>query len=234
MVALAVVVVSLIGLAGRAELSLAGATPRPAATDSTGEFAVATTSRSTAQVELVATGTAREVALDAAIAAAGAAESERALNAIFTAEAREREERQALQPTPVPAPTPVPTPALTPEPTPEPTPVPTPAPTAAPTPEPVPVVETAPIDTGGPTAEQWAALRACESGGDYSINTGNGYYGAYQFSADTWDWVASNRFPNLVGVLPHEASPAQQDAMAYALYSMRGASPWPICGHVLL
>lgn len=35
--------------------------------------------------------------------------------------------------------------------------------------------------------EQWLlALRTCESGGDYAINTGNGYYGAYQFSASTW------------------------------------------------
>lgn len=88
--------------------------------------------------------------------------------------------------------------------------------------------------SGGPSAADWAALRQCESSGNYAIDTGNGYYGAYQFSQATWDWVASMVRPDLVGVLPSDASPADQDAMAFALYDMNGASPWPTCGRYLL
>lgn len=56
-------------------------------------------------------------------------------------------------------------------------------------------------------------LRTCESGGNYQTNTGNGFYGAYQFMAGTWDRIARRVRPDLVGVLPHKASPADQDFM---------------------
>lgn len=128
-------------------------------------------------------------------------------------------------PTPVPTSPPNPTPTL--PPTPAPTPPPTPAPTPPPTPAPTPP------STGGPTAAQWAALRQCESGGNYAINTGNGYYGAYQFSQSTWDWVASMVDPSLVGVRPSDASPASQDAMAFKLYELQSWYPWPVCGQYL-
>ena len=84
---------------------------------------------------------------------------------------------------------------------------------------------------GGPTAEQWAALRACESGGRYDAVSPTGRYrGAYQFSQSTWDWVASVANPELVGVDPIAASVEDQDAQAQALYDRQGASPWPHCG----
>ena len=103
------------------------------------------------------------------------------------------------------------------------------APTTTAPPPPPPTVAAAP--SGGPTAEQWAALRRCESGGNYSIVSANGRYrGAYQFSQATWDSVARSADPSLVGVDPAAAPPAAQDAMAYALYRMSGASPWPHCG----
>lgn len=104
---------------------------------------------------------------------------------------------------------------------------------------PAPTVTTAPpvttiAPTGGPTAEQWAALRHCESGGRYdAVNPSGDYRGAYQFSQATWDWVARASNPLLIGVDPAAADPADQDAQALALYDMNGSSPWPTCGEHL-
>ena len=90
------------------------------------------------------------------------------------------------------------------------------------------------VPTGGPTAEQWAALRNCESSGRYdAISPSGRYRGAYQFSQATWDWVASFSNPVLVGVDPAVASVADQDAQAFALYDRNGAGPWPHCGAYL-
>ena len=68
----------------------------------------------------------------------------------------------------------------------------------------------------------WAALRKCESGGNYKTNTGNGYYGAYQFAAGTW------RRLGYAG-LPHEATPATQDEAARRLQAKSGWGQWPAC-----
>ena len=68
----------------------------------------------------------------------------------------------------------------------------------------------------------WAALRKCESGGNNSINSGNGYYGAYQFAASTWRKLGYSG-------LPHEASPATQDEAARKLQNQQGWAPWPAC-----
>lgn len=86
----------------------------------------------------------------------------------------------------------------------------------------------------GPSPDRWAALRQCEAGGDYSITNPSGTYrGAYQFDRSTWDSVAERHAPQLVGIDPAAASPADQDALASALYSERGSSPWPHCGRHL-
>lgn len=86
----------------------------------------------------------------------------------------------------------------------------------------------------GPSGEQWAALRQCESGGDYAITNPSGKYrGAYQFDRSTWNSVAERHAPRLVGADPAAASPADQDAMALALYGERGPRPWPNCGRHL-
>ncbi|MFL6139838.1 MAG: transglycosylase family protein [Frankiaceae bacterium] len=71
-------------------------------------------------------------------------------------------------------------------------------------------------------AGEFAALRQCESGGNYRIATGNGYYGAYQFDLGTWRGIGGSGYPN-------QASPATQDALAYRLYQQRGWAPWPAC-----
>ena len=72
----------------------------------------------------------------------------------------------------------------------------------------------------GSFAEALARLRSCE--GSYTSNTGNGYYGAYQFNRGTWASVAD---PSKYG----NATPAEQDEAAWKLYQRRGWSPWPAC-----
>jgi Transglycosylase-like domain len=68
-----------------------------------------------------------------------------------------------------------------------------------------------------------AAIRECESGGNYTTNTGNGFYGAYQFTLSTWESVGG------VG-LPSDAPPREQDKRAARLYRELGPGPWPVCG----
>ncbi|HTK39521.1 MAG TPA: ubiquitin-like domain-containing protein [Patescibacteria group bacterium] len=64
-------------------------------------------------------------------------------------------------------------------------------------------------------------LRMCETGGNYSSNTGNGFYGAYQFMPSTWNSIASMiGRSDLVGVLPSQAAPGDQDAMIIANTNM--------------
>ncbi len=70
-----------------------------------------------------------------------------------------------------------------------------------------------------PSADDWYQLRMCESTNRYDINTGNGYYGAYQFDLSTWQSVGGSGYPN-------EASAAEQDSRALILYRQRGWSPW--------
>ncbi len=76
--------------------------------------------------------------------------------------------------------------------------------------------------TGAIPESAWAGLRKCESGGNYRANTGNGYYGAYQFAAGTWRRLGYSG-------LPHEASPATQDEAARRLQAKSGWGQWPAC-----
>lgn len=76
---------------------------------------------------------------------------------------------------------------------------------------------------GEPSAAQWQALRFCESTETYDIDTGNTFYGAYQFTWETWGTVGGQDNPA-------HAHPAEQDARARVLYATRGHQPWPICG----
>ncbi len=85
-------------------------------------------------------------------------------------------------------------------------------------------------------SDPWAAVRRCESHNNYAINTGNGFYGAYQFTISTWNWVAEiiGR-SDLIGVRPDLAAPADQDRMAEALafeVPGGGLSHWPVCGRL--
>lgn len=77
--------------------------------------------------------------------------------------------------------------------------------------------------SGGGAGGSLARIRACESGGNYSTNTGNGYYGAYQFDRQTHLSVGGDG--NAA-----DDSPAEQDAAAQRLMDQRGTQPWPVCG----
>lgn len=95
---------------------------------------------------------------------------------------------------------------------------------------PPPPPSSGPSGPSGPSDAVLAALRGCESGGDYAAVSGGGAYrGAYQFAPSTWDSVASRWFAHLVGLDPAAAAPADQDAMARALFTERGWAPWPTC-----
>ncbi|MGO3845855.1 transglycosylase family protein [Agrococcus casei] len=68
----------------------------------------------------------------------------------------------------------------------------------------------------------WDALAECESGGDWSINTGNGYYGGLQFSLPTWE--ANGGTGN-----PADASRAEQIRVAENVLATQGWGAWPSC-----
>ncbi|SFB54790.1 Putative peptidoglycan binding domain-containing protein [Amycolatopsis marina] len=74
-----------------------------------------------------------------------------------------------------------------------------------------------------PSAATWAKLRMCESSGRYHVNTGSGFYGAYQFDLPTWRSVGGEGRPD-------QASPREQDYRALYLYRMRGWQPWECAG----
>jgi uncharacterized protein YabE (DUF348 family) len=80
----------------------------------------------------------------------------------------------------------------------------------------------------GDFAAALAKLRSCE--GAYTSNTGNGYYGAYQFNLGTW---RANAPAGYGGMLPNNAPPQIQDQAAATLYQRRGWQPWPSCSRSL-
>ncbi|OLT49287.1 transglycosylase [Saccharomonospora sp. CUA-673] len=76
----------------------------------------------------------------------------------------------------------------------------------------------------------WDQLAECESGGDWSISTGNGYYGGLQFDKQTWDAYGGSQY----AAYPHEASREQQIATATQVRDDRGGySAWPACSSKL-
>lgn len=68
----------------------------------------------------------------------------------------------------------------------------------------------------------WDSLARCESGGNWSINTGNGYYGGLQFTASTWRAVGGSG-------LPHQNSREEQIRRAEILLARSGWGQWPAC-----
>ncbi len=77
-----------------------------------------------------------------------------------------------------------------------------------------------------PSSAAFAALRQCESSGNYATNTGNGYYGAYQFALQTWLGLGFTG-------LPSNASPSTQDLAAKMEQQRAGWYAWPVCSMVL-
>lgn len=85
------------------------------------------------------------------------------------------------------------------------------------------VKTTAPVAADGDLLYK---LRLCEAGGIYTRNSGNGYYGAYQYSLSTWNNYGGYERPDL--------APAEvQDAKATADIARRGFAPWPACARMI-
>jgi len=75
------------------------------------------------------------------------------------------------------------------------------------------------------TDGQWDALAKCESGGNWHINTGNGYYGGLQFSAGTWRAYGGGSF----AATADKATREQQITVAARVASAAGWGSWPSC-----
>jgi hypothetical protein len=84
------------------------------------------------------------------------------------------------------------------------------------------IATAAPVGANSAMRVELHRLRVCESGNNYHLNTGNGYYGAYQFSARTWHGLGFHRRPDL-------ARRVTQDRAARKLHAMSGWAAWPSC-----
>jgi len=98
-------------------------------------------------------------------------------------------------------------------------------------PPPPPPTTSAPTEGGyaddDPRGTQvWYDLAECESGGNWSIDTGNGYYGGLQFSLATWESVGGTGYP-------HEHPVATQIEMGRRLQARQGWGAWPHCSEQL-
>ncbi len=138
---------------------------------------------------------------------------------------------------PTPTPTVLPTPSPTHEPTATPTPV-----IEEPTATPIPLVESTPSPTPSPEIQEptptplppidvnndaiWDSLAQCESGGNWGINTGNGYFGGLQFSQGAWNSVGGSGEP-------HNSSREEQISRGKLLQQKRGWGAWGACAKKL-
>ncbi|MER5940277.1 transglycosylase family protein [Streptomyces sp. NPDC001928] len=76
------------------------------------------------------------------------------------------------------------------------------------------------------TASEWDAVAQCEAGGNWSINTGNGYYGGLQFSASTWAAYGGTQYASTAD----QATKAQQIEIGEKVLAGQGKGAWPNCG----
>lgn len=81
------------------------------------------------------------------------------------------------------------------------------------------------LATGTANADSvnWDAVASCESGGNWKINTGNGYYGGLQFNLGTWRSHGGSG-------MPHTASRSEQIRVAENVLNTQGIGAWPVCG----
>jgi LysM repeat protein len=102
-------------------------------------------------------------------------------------------------------------------------PLPTAVTAAAPVTAPAPTAPSQPVaaapSLGGSV---WDGLAQCEAGGNWAINTGNGFYGGLQFTLSSWQGVGGSGYPN-------QASREQQIAMGERLLARQGWAAWPVC-----
>jgi uncharacterized protein YabE (DUF348 family)/transposase len=84
-----------------------------------------------------------------------------------------------------------------------------------------PGTEVPPVSNGA----TWNALASCESGGNWAINTGNGFYGGVQFNQPTWEYNGGLRYAPRADLATRE----EQIAIAEATLARQGWGAWPVC-----
>ena len=112
--------------------------------------------------------------------------------------------------------------------TPTPTLTPTPIPTKIPLPSPTPIPTSTPTpDPNSPdNAAVWESIAKCETNGNWSENTGNGYFGGLQFSQGAWNSVGGTGNPSA-------ASKDEQISRGKMLQNLRGWGVWGACAKKL-
>jgi len=91
------------------------------------------------------------------------------------------------------------------------------------------VAAVTPLLAAGPAqadSVNWDAIAQCESGGNWSTNTGNGYYGGLQFSQGTWLAYGGGKYAPTAS----QASRSEQIAVAERTLAGQGIGAWPVCG----
>jgi resuscitation-promoting factor RpfA len=76
------------------------------------------------------------------------------------------------------------------------------------------------------TDGEWDQVARCESGGNWGINTGNGFYGGVQFTASTWAGHGGGQYAPSAQLATRE----QQIAVAERVLATQGRGAWPVCG----
>jgi LysM repeat protein len=102
-------------------------------------------------------------------------------------------------------------------------------PVSAPQADPAAPVQAAPVQAAAPSSSggaDWSAIAACESGGNWGANTGNGFYGGLQFTEQTWLAYGGGQYASSAD----QASESQQIAVAQQVLAGQGIGAWPVCG----
>lgn len=81
------------------------------------------------------------------------------------------------------------------------------------------------VETSAPTEGRWDQLAQCEAGGNWAINSGNGFYGGLQFAAGTWTSFGGEAFAPRADLATRE----QQILVAEDVLAVQGWGAWPGC-----
>ena len=93
----------------------------------------------------------------------------------------------------------------------------------------IPPTTTTTIKSYSSSNSVWDSLAQCESGGNWSMNSGNGFYGGVQFMYSTWHSMGGGQFAEY----PHNASREEQIIVAERLLNASGWGQWPACSRKL-
>ena len=86
-------------------------------------------------------------------------------------------------------------------------------------------VTSATTASAAPAGSVWDRVAACEAGGNWHINTGNGFYGGLQFTQQTWAGFGGTQYAARADLATRE----QQIAIAQKTLAVQGPGAWPVC-----